>query len=385
MSKVVLENLTKLFGSVRAVDHLSLEIQDGMFVTLLGPSGCGKTTTLNCIAGLERPTEGKIYLEGECINHLAPYERGMAMVFQNYALYPHMDVFANIAFSLKLKRRPKKEIEERVRTITSMLEISEFLGRKPWQLSGGQQQRVALGRALIKRPKVFLFDEPLSNLDAALRDRMRMEIKKLHLQLKSTSIFVTHDQEEAMTLSDCIAVMRNGKLAQYDTPEVVYRWPNSLYVATFIGKPRMNLVRGVLNRENGRPLFRGDGIRVIWPEQPVNWKMTTGDVVVGVRPEDVKLLSSDNEVPENMLRGRVTLTVPTGSYTFVEVSNDKISLLVRVNPDQQFTLEQPVLVHFPANKFHVFDSVTESRIELEGNPGNKRPSRVGCAPESLRA
>jgi ABC-type sugar transport system ATPase subunit len=385
MSKVVLENLTKLFGSVRAVDQLSLEIPDGMFVTLLGPSGCGKTTTLNCMAGLERPTEGKIYLEGECINHLAPYERGMAMVFQNYALYPHMDVFANIAFSLKLKRRPKKEIEERVRTIASMLEISEFLDRKPWQLSGGQQQRVALGRALIKRPKVFLFDEPLSNLDAALRERMRMEIKKLHLQLKSTSIFVTHDQEEAMTLSDYIAVMRNGKLAQYDTPEVVYRSPNSLYVATFIGKPRMNLVPGMLHRENGRPLFLGNGIRVIWPEQPANWKMTSGDVVVGVRPEDVKLLSSDNEMPENILRGRVTLTVPTGSYTFVEVSNDKISLLVRVNPDQQFTLEQSVLVHFPTNKLHVFDSVTESRIELEGNPGNKRPSRVGCALESLRA
>jgi ABC-type sugar transport system ATPase subunit len=363
MSKVVLENLIKLFGSVRAVDQLSLEIPDGMFVTLLGPSGCGKTTTLNCLAGLERPTEGKVYLDGECINHLAPSERGMAMVFQNYALYPHMDVFSNIAFSLKLKRRPKRMVEERVRTIASMLEITDLLDRKPWQLSGGQQQRVALGRALIKRPKVFLFDEPLSNLDAALRERMRMEIKKLHLQLKSTSIFVTHDQEEAMTLSDYIAVMRNGKLAQYDTPEVVYLRPNSLYVATFIGKPRMNLVRGVLQVENGRPLFRGDGIKVMWPEQWESWMMTTGSVVVGVRSEDVKLLSSDNDLQENMLRARVTLTVPTGSYTFVEVSNDKISLLVRVNPDQKFTLEQSVLVHFPTNKLHVFDSVTERRIK----------------------
>ena len=383
MSKVILEDLTKLFGSVRAVDNLSLEIPDRMFVTLLGPSGCGKTTTLNCMAGLETPTEGKIYLDGESINHLAPNERGMAMVFQNYALYPHMNVFANIAFSLKLERRPKKEIKQRVRAVASMLDITELLDRKPWQLSGGQQQRVALGRALVKRPKVFLFDEPLSNLDAALRERMRMEIKKLHLQLKSTSIFVTHDQEEAMTLSDRIAVMRAGQITQYDAPEVVYRSPNSLYVATFIGKPRMNLVQGLLQVENGRPVFRGDGIRVIWPEQSANWKMTTDSVVVGVRPEDMKLLSSDNGAQDNMLRARVTLVVPTGSYTFVEVSNDKISLLVRVNPDRQFTLEQPVLVYFPTNKLHVFDSVTERRIELEGDLG-KRPaleSLLGSRPE----
>ena len=247
MSRVALREVEKTFGPVQAVRGVSLEIHDGAFVTLLGPSGCGKTTTLNMIAGLEKITRGDIYLDDQRITDWAPHERKMAMVFQNYALYPHMNVYGNMAFSLKLARQPKRDIDTRVRRVAQALEIDHLLDRRVAQLSGGQQQRVALARAMVKEPKVFLFDEPLSNLDAALRTRMRSEIKKLHQQLGATSIFVTHDQEEAMMLSDYIAVMRDGQIVQYAPAEEIYRRPQHLYVATFIGKPRMSTVEGQLS------------------------------------------------------------------------------------------------------------------------------------------
>ena len=241
-----LRGLTRHYGPVRAVDDLDLEVPEGAFVTLLGPSGCGKSTTLNLIAGLDEPTAGTIMLGDRDVTRVPPNERRMAMVFQNYALYPNMTVFENIGFSLKLRHRPAAEITERVTAVAEMLDIGHLLQRKPAELSGGQQQRVALGRALVKQPLVFLLDEPFSNLDASLRARMRTEVKHLHLALGTTSVFVTHDQEEAMTLSDLICVMRDGKIIQSGSQSEIYTKPRNMYVAEFVGKPRMSLVEGSL-------------------------------------------------------------------------------------------------------------------------------------------
>jgi ABC-type sugar transport system ATPase subunit len=237
VSSVTIRGLRKSFGAVEAVRDFTMEIADGAFVTLLGASGCGKTTTLNLLAGLEVPDAGQILLDGEDVTDAAPHERGMAMVFQSYALYPHKNVFGNLAFSLQLAKVPRAQIDERVRRVAAMLEIDGLLDRRVGQLSGGQQQRVSLARALVKEPAVFLFDEPLSNLDAALRVRTRNEIKKLHLQLRTTSIFVTHDQEEAMVLSDIIAVMKDGQIEQAGDPDEIYRRPRNVDVAAFVGAP----------------------------------------------------------------------------------------------------------------------------------------------------
>src|SRR5688572_24382514 len=257
-----LDGVSRFFGTVKAVDNLSIDIPSGAFVSLLGPSGCGKSTTLNMIAGLDRLDDGRILLGDQDITETPPNERRMAMVFQNYALYPHMTAWDNIAFGLKLQHRPKAEIKTRITAVAEALDISHLLKRKPGQLSGGQQQRVALGRALVKEPLVFLLDEPFSNLDAGLRSRMRTEVKHLHLTLGTTSIFVTHDQEEAMTLSDLIAVMRDGKVVQLGTTREIYRKPRDLYVATFVGKPKMSLVDGALERTNGSVSFVSPDLRV---------------------------------------------------------------------------------------------------------------------------
>ena len=257
-----LEGVSRFFGTVKAVDNLSIDIPSGAFVSLLGPSGCGKSTTLNLIAGLDRLDEGRILLGDQDITETPPNERRMAMVFQNYALYPHLTAYDNIAFGLKLQHRPKDEIRTRVNAVAEALDIAHLMKRKPGQLSGGQQQRVALGRAMAKDPLVFLLDEPFSNLDAGLRSRMRTEVKHLHLKLGTTSVFVTHDQEEAMSLSDLIAVMRDGKVVQLGTAREVYRNPRDLYVATFVGKPKMSLVDGALERSNGEVMFVSPDLRI---------------------------------------------------------------------------------------------------------------------------
>ena len=257
-----LEGVSRFFGTVKAVDNLSIDIPSGAFVSLLGPSGCGKSTTLNLIAGLDRLDEGRILLGDQDITDTPPNERRMAMVFQNYALYPHLTAYDNIAFGLKLQHRPKDEIRTRVNAVAEALDIAHLMKRKPGQLSGGQQQRVALGRAMAKDPLVFLLDEPFSNLDAGLRSRMRTEVKHLHLKLGTTSVFVTHDQEEAMSLSDLIAVMRDGKVVQLGTAREVYRNPRDLYVATFVGKPKMSLVDGALERSNGEVTFVSPDLRI---------------------------------------------------------------------------------------------------------------------------
>ena len=249
MTRIELIDIVKKYGGVNACDGVDLLIEDREFVTLLGPSGCGKSTTLNLIAGLDDVTSGAILMDGKRVNELTPYQRDVAMVFQQYALYPHMTVAENIGFTLRLRKRPKSEIRERVQRVAELLELTALLDRLPRELSGGQQQRVAIGRAVIREPGVFLFDEPFSNLDAALRIRMRSEVRQLHDRLGVTSVFVTHDQEEAMSISDRIAVMRLGKVEQFGTPEEVYSAPVSKYVAEFVGSPRMNMLEGNLLRD----------------------------------------------------------------------------------------------------------------------------------------
>lgn len=365
MSRVELRGLAKSFGPVQAVKEVSLDIPDHAFVTLLGPSGCGKTTTLNLIAGLEKATRGDILLDGQRITDWAPHERGMAMVFQNYALYPHMNVYGNIAFALKLLKRPKAEIEERVRRVARVLELEPLLERRISQLSGGQQQRVALGRAMVKEPKVFLFDEPLSNLDAALRTRMRIEIKKLHQQLKTTSIFVTHDQEEAMMLSDYIAVMRDGEVVQYGPADEIYRRPQHYYVATFIGKPRMGIIQGAIRSTGDTLTFTAEGLQLQWPQR-LGAAPLAGEqaVLLGIRAEDVRLSQAESAQTLDSFGGQVALLEPLGSDTFVEVSRNGLALTARVEPDRRLSVGEPVTLQLPREKLHFFDAQTQVRLEI---------------------
>ncbi|MFM7171607.1 MAG: ABC transporter ATP-binding protein [Caldilinea sp.] len=362
MSRVVLRGVAKSFGPVQAVKDVTLEIPDHAFVTLLGPSGCGKTTTLNMLAGLEKVTRGEIWIDDQNVTRWAPHERGMAMVFQNYALYPHMNVFGNISFALQLAKVPKEQIRARVQRVAAALELEALLERRIAQLSGGQQQRVALARAMVKEPKVFLFDEPLSNLDAALRTRMRSEIKKLHQQLKTTSIFVTHDQEEAMILSDAIAVMRDGLVVQYGPAETVYRRPEDLYVATFLGKPRMSLLAGELRADGqrGELEFVNPDLRLRWPAGGSGPLDTA--VQLGIRAEDVQLVGLEPQ--PDVLEGEVTLVEPLGSDTFVEVSHGSSAITARVTPDLHPRPGDHLRLRLPRQKLHIFDAKTGKRLPL---------------------
>jgi ABC-type sugar transport system ATPase subunit len=366
MSQVTLQQVVKTFGLVQAVRAVSCEIPDRAFVTLLGPSGCGKTTTLNLIAGLEKITSGDIFLDDQRITDWAPHERGMAMVFQNYALYPHMNVYGNMAFSLKLSRRPRAEIDRRVRRVAQALEIDHLLDRRVAQLSGGQQQRVALARAMVKEPKVFLFDEPLSNLDAALRTRMRIEIKKLHQQVQATSIFVTHDQEEAMMLSDYIAVMRDGQIVQYGPADEIYRYPQHLYVATFIGKPRMSTMEGNLRVTADTISYDSGDLRLSWPNGGAGSAAPPGETsaVLGIRAEDVRLDAAGGTPGPGQLAGEVALLEPLGSDTFVEVMRGPITITGRVEPDRRLRVGDAVFLDLPRHKLHFFDAATGERLNV---------------------
>jgi multiple sugar transport system ATP-binding protein len=364
VASLSLRHLERRYGPVRAVDDLNLEVPDGAFVTLLGPSGCGKSTTLNLIAGLDRPNAGTILLGDRDVTRVPPNERRMAMVFQNYALYPYMTVFDNIGFSMKLRRRPAAEITERVTAVADMLDIGHLLHRKPAELSGGQQQRVALGRALVKQPLVFLLDEPFSNLDAALRSRMRTEVKHLHLALGTTSVFVTHDQEEAMTLSDLICVMRDGKIVQAGTQADIYGKPQSLYVAEFVGKPKMSLLKGSLERHADGVAFVGADTRI---ELGSAAQLGLGDgqwpeVMLGVRAEDVIVHPNGATAGRSTVAAAVGLMEPIGSDTFVELEVGASTLVARVSPDLPISLGQPVLAELRPTGIHLFAMETGGRI-----------------------
>ena len=364
VASLSLRHLARHYGPVRAVDDLNLEVPDGAFVTLLGPSGCGKSTTLNLIAGLDRPNAGTILLGDRDVTRMPPNERRMAMVFQNYALYPNMTVFENIGFSLKLRRRPAAEITDRVSAIAEMLDIAHLLHRKPAELSGGQQQRVALGRALVKQPLVFLLDEPFSNLDAALRARMRTEVKHLHLALGTTSVFVTHDQEEAMTLSDLICVMRDGKIVQSGTQSEIYGKPRNMYVAGFVGKPRMTLLDGSLEHHADGVAFVSADTRIeLGPAAELGLvEGSWSSVTLGVRAEDVIVHTNGAQAGRATFPATVGLMEPIGSDTFVELDVGASTIVTRVTPDLPISLGQPVSAELRRPGIHLFARESGERI-----------------------
>ncbi len=367
MAKVVLKNVCKNFsGNIVAVNNVNLEIKDKEFVVLVGPSGCGKSTTLRMVAGLEEISSGDIHIDDVLINSTPPKDRDIAMVFQNYALYPHMSVYRNMAFGLQLRKYPKSEIDSRVRQAAEILGITALLERKPKALSGGQRQRVAVGRAIVRRPKVFLFDEPLSNLDAKLRVQMRTEISKLHIRLQSTMIYVTHDQTEAMTMGDRIVVMKDGLIQQVNDPISLYENPANRFVAGFIGSPPMNFMEGVIvKRENGAFYFKEETFQVKVIED-MNERIAPYEgrkVIFGIRPEDIydKLFVGDAS-PENTITATVEVIEPMGAETYLYLNTDKHPFIARVDAHEKVEVNQKLEVVFNMSKVHFFDRDTEKAI-----------------------
>ena len=359
MAKVVLDRVFKKFGSVTAVDDLTLEIADREFVTLVGPSGCGKTTTLRMIAGLEKLSSGQMYFDDDPVGHLPADHRDIAMVFQSYALYPHMNVYDNIAFALRMMHTPGAEIDRRVKWAADMLDISALLKRKPRELSGGQRQRVALGRSVVRQPACFLLDEPLSNLDAQLRVAMRGELKRLHLELKRTFIYVTHDQAEALTMSDRIAVMQDGRLQQYGPPDEIYNRPRNKFVAGFMGSPPMNHIRGELARDNGMLCFTAPGFLQPVPfDTPAN---TGRAAYLGIRPESIVVRGGDSQTPPRgagWIAAPVYIQEPLGSDLFLTLELGGTYVKARTSPDLPVRPGDHVEVALDPAKLHLFDAET---------------------------
>ncbi len=366
MANVTFEHVTKKYGDVTALKDLNLEVQDKEFLVLVGPSGCGKSTALRCLAGLEEITEGHIRIGDRVVNDVPPKDRDIAMVFQSYALYPHMSVYDNMAFGLKLRKTPKDEIDRRVHEAAKILGIESYLDRKPKALSGGQRQRVALGRALVREPSVFLLDEPLSNLDAKLRVQTRSEITKLHNNLQTTFIYVTHDQVEAMTMADRIAVMKDGVLQQVDTPQNLYDHPVNLFVAGFIGSPSMNFFNGTLTGDVNEMYVDTGAFRLRLHDELVNKvKDQVGKkVVLGVRPEDVH---NPDFVPVGVkgarVKARVELTEMMGSEIYVYlVTGEDQNFIGRIDPRARYSLGEEVEVVFNLDSIHLFDQSTEKTL-----------------------
>ena len=362
MAKVILENIRKSFGTVRAVDGVSLEIADREFLTLLGPSGCGKTTTLRLIAGLEQLTEGKIHIGDKLVNDVPPRDRNIAMVFQTYALYPHMNVFDNIAFPLKIRHMDKSEIQKRVKEAAETLEIGNLLKRKPKELSGGQRQRVALGRAIVRKPAVFLMDEPLSNLDAKLRVYMRAELKRLQKRLDTTLIYVTHDQVEAMTMSDRIAIMNDGRLQQVDNPTNIYFNPRNLWVAGFIGSPPMNFFDCTLVEKEGRVVLDVTEFQVPLSTEhsaAIRKGISNSELVLGVRPEDMTV--TKQSVPGG-IQAKIYVTEPIGDSVIVDARIGGTLAKAKAHPSFDAKLDDTVYLTFDRQRMHVFDKKTGDTI-----------------------
>jgi multiple sugar transport system ATP-binding protein len=364
MARVDIEHVWKRYGDVVAVHDISLEAKDEEFLVLVGPSGCGKSTTLRMVAGLDDISEGNISIGDRVVNDLSPKDRDIAMVFQSYALYPHMNVYDNMAFGLKLRKTPKPEIRRRVTEAGEILGITPLLDRKPKQLSGGQRQRVALGRAIVRQPAVFLMDEPLSNLDAKLRVQTRAEISKLHQRLKTTVIYVTHDQTEAMTMGNRIAVMKDGFLQQIDKPTTLYDYPTNTFVAGFIGSPSMNLLPGNLAQSDGKLSVQGEGWSVVLPDSLAQQArgQESQKVFLGVRPEHVMpaaladgntatKISTDIDVVENM-----------GSHQYVYLARSGATLTAEFPPDFDVEPDQHVDVVFDPHNLHLFDDASGNAI-----------------------
>jgi multiple sugar transport system ATP-binding protein len=347
------QNVSKTFGGTCVVDDLSLEIDNGEFVVLLGPSGCGKTTTLRMLAGLETVTSGDIYIDGERVNDLPTQHRDLAMVFQSYALYPHMTIAENIGYPLRVRKLPKAERVERVNRVAAMLEIESLLERKPRQLSGGERQRVALARAIVREPRAYLMDEPLSNLDARLRVQMRGELKRLQHQLRTTTIYVTHDQAEAMTLASRVAVMKKGRLQQFDTPMNIYNQPANRFVAEFVGSPSMNFIEG----EVQAGMFVSDSLRVPLSAEQLSKLSGQSRLTMGIRPEHVQV---SIEPRDGAIAASVYVTELMGNETFVFLSVGDNRLITRAPADFRAELESKVWLRLATDKVAFFNSSGKS-------------------------
>lgn len=367
MSSINFSKVVKKYDGAKdaTVKSIDLHIQDKEFVVLVGPSGCGKSTSLRMVAGLEDITEGEIRIGDVVVNNLPPKDRDIAMVFQNYALYPHMNVRDNLSFGLKLRKFPASEINHRVEEAAEILGLTEYLDRLPKQLSGGQRQRVALGRAIVREPKVFLMDEPLSNLDAKLRVQMRAEIKKLHQRLKTTFVYVTHDQVEAMTMADRIVLLHEGIIQQYDVPAVIYDMPANVFVATFIGSPPMNIVK-VLRSDKGLTMPSKDG------QNMHNWQINLGEhfvdgfednMFLGIRPEHILIHNTGKEGPTLELPCRVDLIEPMGAETYLYLVGNGHSINARVEPSVKVEVGQQVTAHIPVSRLHLFKQSNTIRIK----------------------
>ncbi len=367
MASVSLKNVSKIYdGDVVAVKDFSMDIHDGEFVVLVGPSGCGKSTTLRMVAGLEEISGGEVRIGDRVVNEVEPKDRDLAMVFQNYALYPHMTVYKNMAFGLKLRKVPRKEIDAKVLETARILGIEELLQRKPKALSGGQRQRVAVGRAIVRDPKVFLFDEPLSNLDAMMRVQMRAEIEKLHARLGTTMIYVTHDQVEAMTMGDRIVVMLDGEVQQIATPMELYKKPKNKFVAGFIGTPPMNFLDGTLHGQDGALRFvAGDGAvnLEVEPGHSVALGRYQGQrVTLGLRPEVFVENAAQCAVDGRSLEAKVTLVEPLGAETFVYLDAAGHALTARISGDVQPEMQATHILDVDMSRAHYFDPITETAI-----------------------
>jgi len=363
MGQVVLKGINKFYDSVHAVKNVNLQIRDKEFVVFVGPSGCGKTTTLRMIAGLEAISSGDISIDGNVVNQLAPMDRDIAMVFQNYALYPHMNVYDNMAFGLKMRKFVRGEIDQRVREAADILGIGELLRRKPRQLSGGQRQRVALGRAIVRHPRVFLFDEPLSNLDAKLRVQMRVELKKLHLRLGTTAIYVTHDQVEAMTLGDRVVVMKDGVVQQVGEPLELYHQPANKFVAGFLGSPAMNFARVTLTETNGSVVAENSGLRITLPNEAAQrLRGHVGrKVTLGVRPEDLTVADTA-DLHHPCFDAVIEVVEQLGSEILLDMKVGENAMVACVDPAVRVRVRDKLRIAMRPSRIHVFDAETEAAI-----------------------
>jgi multiple sugar transport system ATP-binding protein len=376
MARVVYEHVSKHFGSVVAVDDLSLEIEDKEFLVLVGPSGCGKSTVIRLLAGLEELTEGDIYIGGERVNDLPVRDRDISMVFQSYALYPHMTVFDNMAFGLRMHGQKKEEVARRVTAAAEALGIEDLLNRKPAQLSGGQRQRVALGRAIVREPQVFLFDEPLSNLDAKLRVQMRTELSKLHQRLGTTFIYVTHDQVEAMTMATRIAVLKDGALHQVGTPEELYFQPGNQFVAGFIGSPAMNFLPAVLKGTAEQMTLDAESLQIdLTPQRSRELAPNDGlEVMLGIRPEDIHVTEmAPSGLRAHRTPAQVDVTEMLGNETLLHLDVGKHRLLARVDPRTRARAGQAVELSLDLDRLHIFDAKTELALDKLELPAEMKP------------
>src|SRR4051812_27572700 len=363
MAQVLLKNLNKKYDEVHAVKDVNLHIRDKEFMVLVGPSGCGKSTTLRMVAGLEEITGGEIVIGDRVVNDLPPKDRDIAMVFQNYALYPHMTVYDNMAFGLKMRKFPKPEIEKRVQDAADILGIRELLKRKPRQLSGGQRQRVAVGRAIVRHPQVFLFDEPLSNLDAKLRVQMRVELKRLHDRLETTAIYVTHDQVEAMTLGDRVVVMKDGWIQQVGEPLELYGKPANKFVAGFIGSPAMNFAEANVTEENGQVFVTNPGLKIKLPDEVAQRVRahSSRDITLGIRPEDLTV-AGPSDSPDLTFDAAVEVLEQLGSEIIVDTRVGDAMIVASVEPTTKVKLHDTLRLAMRPSRLHVFDQKTEAAI-----------------------